>query len=311
METVTMEVPPATIGISLEAQTRGEIDMQIATARRYPRSIKGFLQETLSIATLDEDTAASCFYSKPQGGEMVTGPSARLAEMIASTWGHMRVEGRPVADDGRYVTARGTAWDLQNNVAIAFEVKRRVTNRQGARYSDDMVMTTTNAATSIALRNAVLKVIPSAFWRPIVDKCREVARGKAETLATTRNKMLAHFAKLGVSRERVFTRLDVRGGEDITLEHVELLRGLATAIKEGDSNIDDAFPLVAKMPDKAAPSEPPTSTLDRIAETLPPVQTANPQPFVDAATVSRDAARKQQTAAHEIPRAHRQPGEEG
>src|SRR5437867_1005932 len=42
---------------------RAEIDIQISTAKRYPRSIRRFQQEAQSMACLDEDTAAECMYS--------------------------------------------------------------------------------------------------------------------------------------------------------------------------------------------------------------------------------------------------------
>lgn len=316
METETIEVGTP-VGMSLDVQTRGEIDMQIATAKRYPRSVKKFIDDVMTMATLTDETAAACFYNKPQGGEMITGPSARLAEMVASCWGNLAVDGRPVADDGRFVTSRGIAWDLQNNVRFSFETKRRVTNRQGVRYSDDMVMTTSNAATSIAMRNAIFKAVPRAFWGPVEERCREIARGKAETLVNTRSRMLKHFATLGVSADRVFARLEVRGLEDVTLEHVELLRGLATAIKEGDTTIDEAFPLPAPA---APPIDQSKSTLDRLADAMADGPTsvselaARARAAVSgqqAADMSRAAARKQQQDAHERPRAHREPGEEG
>jgi hypothetical protein len=318
--TTTAEEVGTGIGFSLDAQTRGEIDIQIATAKRFPRSVKKFIDDVLAMATLTEETAAACFYSKPQGGDIVTGPSARLAEMVASCWGNVAIEGKPVHDDGRFVTSRGVAWDLQNNVRVAFEAKRRVTNRQGVRYSDDMVMTTTNAATSIAMRNAIFKVVPRAFWGPIEEKCREVARGKADTLVNTRTRMLKHYATLGVTSERVFARLEVRGIEDVTLEHVELLRGLATGIKEGDTSIDEAFPL-AQQPASGAAGEPPKSTLDRLADAMAEGPTAVSDMAAKAraavtgqtaAEVSRAAGRKQQQDAHEVPRARRdrEPGED-
>lgn len=329
MQTTTVEEVGTGIGFSLDAQTRGEIDIQIATAKRFPRSVKRFIDDVLAMATLTEETAAACFYSKPQGGDIVTGPSARLAEMVASCWGNVAIEGKPVHDDGRFVTSRGVAWDLQNNVRVAFEAKRRVTNRQGVRYSDDMVMTTTNAATSIAMRNAIFKVVPRAFWGPIEEKCREVARGKADTLVNTRVRMLKHYATLGVTAERVFTRLGIRGIEDVTLEHVELLRGLATGIKDGDTSIDEAFPL-APPPSHDPLADPVTqkSTLDRLADAMADGPTAVSELSAKAAAAagpggirelvktaveqSRAAARKQQQDAHEIPRARRdrEPGED-
>lgn len=237
------EVLPA-LGAMLEAQTRGEIDIQIVTAKRFPRSIKAFKTKALEMATLDEETAAACFYVLParKGSDKpIEGPSARLAEIVASAWGHMRIEARVVGEDERFVTSRGTAWDLENNVAIAFEVRRRITGRDNRRYSDDMIGVTANAASSIALRNAVFKVVPSAFTREIYLKCREVAVGNAQTLGAKRAAMLEYFQKLGVPPAKVFAMLEVKGVEDITLDHMATLKGLATAIKEGETTVDDAF----------------------------------------------------------------------
>jgi hypothetical protein len=51
---------------ALEQIARGEIDIQITTARRFPRSIEQFQKKALSMATIDEETAASCFYVLPK-----------------------------------------------------------------------------------------------------------------------------------------------------------------------------------------------------------------------------------------------------
>jgi hypothetical protein len=227
---------------ALEAQTRGEVDIQIATAKRYPRSIKTFINTALEMATLDEQTAEACFYSIPRDGKTVTGPSARLAEICASAYGHLRVQARVVDEDDRFITSRGEAWDVQNNVAIGFEVRRRISGKNNKKYSDDMITVTGNAASSIALRNAIFKTIPSAFWRPIFEKAREVAVGTQETLAVRRKKMLDYFQKIGIENARVFSVLKINGEPDITLDQLATLKGLATAIKEGDTSIDEAFP---------------------------------------------------------------------
>lgn len=240
-ETKEPEVVEIVPSSALEAQTRGEVDIQVATARRYPRSLVAFKKSALEMATLDEDTADACIYALPRDGKTIEGPSARLAEILASAYGHMRVEGRTLEDDGAFIRAQGRAWDLQNNVAIAFETQRRVTDKNGKRFKDDMIAMTANAATSIALRNAILKVIPKAFWGPIYEACRSVAVGSASTLADRRAKMLQHFQKMGVTPERVFALLAVKGVEDITLDHMAILKGLATAIKEGDTTVDQAF----------------------------------------------------------------------
>lgn len=238
----TVEVLP-TLGEGLEAQTRGEIDVQIVTARRFPRSIRTFKNTALEMVTLDEETAEACFYVLPRAGKNIEGPSARLAEIVASAWGHMRVEGKPVGESDGFIKSRGTAWDLQTNVAIAFECWRRITDKHNKRYTDDMVGVTANAAASIAVRNAVFKVVPSPFWRPLYLAARKVAIGDASTLADRRAKSLDAFQKMGVTAERVFSLLNVKGVEDITLDQLGVLRGLFTAIREGDTTVDEAFPL--------------------------------------------------------------------
>lgn len=224
----------------------GEVDMQIATAKRYPRSITSFKKTALAMATLDEETAEACFYALPRDGKTVEGPSARLAEICASAWGNMRIEARQVGEDDRFVTARGTAWDLEANVAIAYEVKRRITtsakkDKPAKKYTDDMVGVTSNAASSIALRNAVFKVIPAAFWKPIYFACRQAAVGDVQTLANRRASMLAHFQKMGVTEAQVLGVLGVPGVEDITLDHMATLKGLATALRDGETTVEEAF----------------------------------------------------------------------
>lgn len=263
--------------LALESQVRGEVDMQITTARRFPRSVRGFIDEALAMATLDDDTAASCFYALPRDGKTIDGPSARLAEICASAWGHLRVQARIVDEDEKFITARGECWDVQRNTAIAFDVRRRITDKKGKRYSDDMVSVTGNAASSIALRNAIFKVIPSAFWRPIYLKAREVAVGKADTLANKRAAMLAYFQKLGAAEDLVLGVLGVRGVEDIGLEQLAVLRGLATAIKDGDTTVDEAF--------AAAPAS--VLAMPQRQSAQATTQTTQPPPDVDRPLLDR------------------------
>jgi hypothetical protein len=220
----------------------GQIDRQIATARAYPRSLTVFKKKAMEMATLDEDTAESCFYALPRAGKTIQGPSARIAEIVASAWGHLRVEARVIGVEAEVVVALGTAWDMENNVAYSYEVRRRITDKSGKRYNEDMITVTANAACSIAARNATLKVVPPSYWKPIYEKCVEIVKGDLQTLADRRAAALDHFQKLGIPNDRVFALLEVKGMEDVMLDHLVTLKGLATALKEGDATLDEAFP---------------------------------------------------------------------
>lgn len=249
---------------------RAQIDMQIATARRYPRSLSKVKSNMLSFATLDEETAAGCFYTLPgrRGGDdkPLQGPSVRLAEIALSCYQHLRAGSRIIEDDGKFITAQGVVHDLENNVVISIEVKRRVTTKDGKRYSDDMIATTGNAACSIALRNATFRVIPMALVKPVYEAAKRLAIGDGKSLVQRRAASIDHFSKMGISKEKVCEVLSVRAVEDIQLDHLETLIGYATAIKDGDVTIDDVF-TVRDVTPKALPKENPFKRIMPDAET--------------------------------------------
>lgn len=235
---------------------KGEIDMQIATAHKYPRSIKRFRDEVLGLVTLNETIAQECFYSMPRDGKNIEGPSARFAEVVASCWGNSRAGARIVSDVGDFVTAQGVFHDLERNVAITYEVPRRIVDKQGRRFKVDMIGVTANAASSIALRNAILKGVPKALWNDLYESARQVAIGDVQTLANRRARALVVLQKMGVQPAQVFAFLGIQGEPDLTLEHLGTLFGITTAIKEGDTTPEQAFAVEGAAAAGAPPAPP-------------------------------------------------------
>lgn len=227
---------------ALEAIERANIDIQISTARRYPRSLSVVKKRMLNLATLDEETAASCFYKLNRQGKSIDGPSIRLAEIAASSFGNLRFGARVVANDGKMITAQGFCHDLETNVMSTIEVKRRITDKNGRTYSDDMQVVTGNAACAIAARNAIFKVVPFAFVKPVYLEARKAAVGDITTLADRRTNMLAKFAALGVNEKRLCASLDKKGIEEIGLTELEDLIGIYGAIRDNETTVDEAFP---------------------------------------------------------------------
>lgn len=240
-EVLEREVSAAEPGV-LALVAKAELDQQITTARAYPRSVKRFRDECMNMATLTEQVAAECIYALPRDGKTIEGPSARLAEIVASAWGNCRAGARVVDEGKEFITAQGVFHDLERNVAITYEVKRRITGKNGKRFSADMIAVTGNAACSIALRNAVFKGVPKAFWSDIYQAARMAAVGDVKTLANKRADALAYLQKMGVTQTLVLAVLDVEGVEDIGVEQLATLRGLITAIRDGETTIEEAFP---------------------------------------------------------------------
>ncbi len=233
-------------GAIVELVTKAEYDIQIATARKSPRSIKQFINNATELVTLNQQVADDCIYALPRGGKTIEGPSARFAEIILYAWGHIRAGARIVNEDSRFITAQGTCHDLQSNTLITYEIRRRITNKSGKRFDDDMIGVTGNAASSIALRNAITKVIPKALWEPIYQEARKVVMGDSQTLANRRATALTHLQKFGATQEMILQKLGAKGVEDITLDHLVTLRGIATALKEGESTVEEVFSIGEK-----------------------------------------------------------------
>lgn len=246
MSTETITIPESQIEIvdgatALQATDRALIDIQISTARAYPRSIDRCKKDAMALACLDEETAASMFYVLKRDGKRIEGPSVRLAEVIANSWEHVRAEARIDEIGERFVTATATAMDLQKNVAIRTSVKRRITTREGERYGDDMIQTTCNAAMSLAMRNAIQKVIPFALIKSVYEEAKLVAIGKAESFTANRDKMLGLFDKAGVKLTDILAYFGYQGIDDFRLNDMIDLRGIYQAIRDGETTVENAF----------------------------------------------------------------------
>lgn len=294
-------------GLQLVRDT--DVDIQIATARKFPRSLQTFKRKATEMATFTQDVARECIYALPRKEEgrskIIEGPSARFAEIAASAWTNLRAEGRSLGDDGRFVRSRGTAWDIENNVAIAYEVTRRITTREGKTYSDDMIVVTGNAGASIAIRNAILKVIPTTYWKPIYLACRQVIAGDAQSYQKRRDELMHELAIMGATTERVCAALGLKGLLDVTFEHLVTLSGFITALREGDTTIDQAFPEQSVAPRPAprkseqttqASTQTPSETKSQ-SPAPEPVTEAKPVPPVATAHAAELAQPKKDTRA--------------
>jgi hypothetical protein len=234
-----------------------EINQQIMTARAYPRSVTNFRRTMREMVTYDQPTALSCLYALKRSGKVIEGPSIRFAEAAAQSWGNCRAGARIVDVGDEFITAQGFFYDLEKNMALAFEVMRRITDREGNRYGDDMIGVTGNAACSIAIRNAILRGVPRTAWNEPYQAARSLSIGKGESISTKRGEMLKAFAPLGVDKGQIFGLLGVKGIEDVTIEQMMLMAGILNAIKEGETTVEKEFAIENMVnPDQVRPPRP-------------------------------------------------------
>lgn len=230
----------------LEAINRSEIDTQVSTAHAYPRDEERALAKMAKLACMDADTAADCFYTlhrKGADGNMteIDGLSVRMAEIIAACWGNLRVQARIIGNDGKWITAQGVCHDLESNVAVSKEVKRRITTKQGYTFSEDMQVVTGNAACAIAYRNAVLAVVPKAVTNSVIKRVRAMMAETEMDVPKVRQQTLKWWASKGVTEEQLLEYLQLDHVDAIDKEQLYTLRALAQAINEGTTTIAETF----------------------------------------------------------------------
>lgn len=239
-----MEEAPVQLPISMVSElTRAEIDQQVARADVKPRSPARSARNIMSLATLSERAAAECGYALPRGGKPILGPSIRLAEIIAGQWGNARVGARVVHVDRieKFVEAEGIFHDLETNVATTARVRRRIVDKHGRLFNDDMIIVTGNAAASIAKRNAILAAVPKGVWIDAYDAAINVMRGDAKTLSERRAELFKAFAAFGVKPEQIAEYLQIDDPEDLTLDHIATLTVIFRALKSGDEQPEAYF----------------------------------------------------------------------
>ena len=232
---------------------RAEIDMQIATARTYPRSVTKAIKRINELATLDEETAEECCYAlvrRKKGArdadddnKAIEGPSIRLAEIAAQSWGNVRIDARVISvnKQEKYVEAEGVFHDLETNMAVRSVVRRSIRTKSGFVFSDDMIVVTGNAACSIAKRNAILAGIPRGVYRPGYRAARAIIAGDGQTLGKNRERVYKAFAAYGVTPAQIHELLGVGGEADVGLDQIALLRAQFAAIKNGEATVAEIF----------------------------------------------------------------------
>lgn len=229
--------------IQVDAVERANVDSQVATAKQYPRDLTRCINNSIVMATMDYETAQSCGYALPRGGKPITGPSVHLAKLLVSNYGNIRAEAKISKITDKRVISRGTCWDLENNVATAFEVGRSIVGKNGKRFSDDMITVTGNAASSIAYRNAVFSVIPKTITNKVYQAAQHFITGDLsdeEKLVARRKKCIDFFKdEYGITEQEVVMLCGKQTINQIKAEQIALLLGITQSLKDGDTTVDE------------------------------------------------------------------------
>ena len=236
--------------IQMDAIEKANVDVQVATAKQFPRNITRAMQNSIVMATIDPETAQTMRYALPRGGKPITGPSVHLAKLIVSNWGNIRAEAKVVQITDSQVVSRGTCWDLENNVATAIEVRRNIKGKNGQRFSDDMITVVGNAANSIAYRNAVFSVIPKAVTDKVYKAAQQCITGdlsdEAKLLQKRTNCLKFFNDEYGITEEEVIKLCGKQTVNQIKADEIALMLGIYQSLKDGDTTVEEVLEPIRK-----------------------------------------------------------------
>lgn len=249
------------VGIEQLGVSAAEVNQQIATAKRFPRSLERFRKELIGSVTLSEEIAGQCLYALPRAGKKIEGPSIRFAEIAMGAWGNCRATARIVAETENFIVAQGIFIDLERNVAVGIEVTRRILDSKGQRFNVDMIGVTGAAASSIALRNAILRGIPRVFVDEAYNAAKATVAGTLATLQDRRNRMLEAFKPYNVTEAQILAAVEKQGLSEIGLQDLVTLGGFLNSIKSEEMDPEEIFGPVPMNAKAAAPrTAPPAAT---------------------------------------------------
>lgn len=222
------------------AEARGQMQL----AKMFPRDLNAAYAELMMSCKMPE-LAEVAFYSVPQGGQKVSGPSIRLAEEIARVYenfeyGHRelaRQEAGPGPKDFGRSEVEVFAWDKQkNNRSIRqITVLHVLDTKEGPRKLRDQKDIDNKIANvaSKQIRGRILALMPKWMVQGAINECRKTLAGQNDEPIPVRvRKMVQVFAKYGATTELLETYLGKKL-DDVLADDLVELRGVYTALEDG------------------------------------------------------------------------------
>ena len=222
-----------------------EIQGMVFMAKQYPRNQFDSwkrIKESCQRKTLAEVAS----YTYPRGKERITGPSIRLAEVLAQNWGNMTYGVTELEQKNGESTCLSYAWDLETNVRSekTFTVKHeRWTKNYGIKKLEDPRDVYEHIANMGArrVRSCILAIIPKDVVDAAVEECDQTLAGNNDEPIIDRiKKMMDRYSKFGVTREMLEKRVGCKS-ESFTEKDLLGLFKVYNSLKDGMGGKEDFF----------------------------------------------------------------------
>jgi hypothetical protein len=227
------------------ARQSQEVQVAMLAAKKFPRD-QVTAMARIKAACQRMSVATQAIYTYPRGGERISGPSIRLAEVIAQNWGNIESGVIELDNHDGQSEMMAYAWDLETNardskIFTVKHIREKKTGNVKLSGDRDIYELTANFAAR-RKRACIMAVVPSDVVEMAVRECKAtIAAGDQRPTSEIVDGLLKAFKEMKVTKEQlekfVGKSLAVATREDLTD-----LRGVYKAIKDGQSKTEDYFP---------------------------------------------------------------------
>lgn len=220
-----------------------EVQAAMVIARANPRDERGAIDRILN-ACQRQRLAEQAVYTYARGGSDISGPSIRLAEAIAQSWGNIQFGMRELEQRNGESAVQAFAWDVETNVRreITFSVKHERHTRRGAtRLTDprDIYELMANQGAR-RVRACILAIIPGDVVEVAVEQCEATMKAKADTSPEAQQKIVVAFLEFGVVQQQIEQRIQ-RRLDAIQPAQIVALKKIYASLRDGMSTVADWF----------------------------------------------------------------------
>jgi len=226
-------------------------------AKQFPRN-EGTAVERIMRSCQRRTLAEQAIYAFPRGGKQVTGPSIRLAEVLAQHWGNINFGYRELHEGPGMTQVLAYAYDLETNTRAekVFHVKHvRDTKKGTFEITDrrDLYELIANQA-SRRIRSCILQIIPGDVVEAAIEAANSaLEKHEGDNIEERRAKVVDAFKEFDVTQDMIEARM----GKKITgllPADLVVLRQIHSSLRDGIGNVAQWFPpdAVEKAKEKVA-----------------------------------------------------------
>lgn len=233
---------------SSEARAVAEVQAAYVIAKKFPRDENQSYMKIIN-ACKRPFLAEHAMYTYPKGGQSVSGPSIRLAEVMAQSWGNIDCGVRELSQSNGVSIAEAYCIDLETNarsVKIFHVPHVRDTKKGRVKLTEarDIYEMVANQGAR-RLRACILAILPIDVQEAAIAQIKKTLEVGEVPLADRIRMMVAKFDEVGVKVEHLEKRLGHKLEATIPQEIVTL-QGIYKSIKDGFAGREDFFDIAGE-----------------------------------------------------------------